>query len=221
MHEIVTTPRGPNPIETFRGAPPAPLPKWRQLKSRRKREMERFGDLQRHPWRGERQAQMGYSTTYMSSAVAVDRELRAVPYFDRLHNPPGGAFPVVQGLEVGTGPSPWLAAAPAELVVPGARGRRDPEGPAHPLTNVPIERNDANYYVGPHAPARNELVPLRATKQDSGIKRWSKATAVLTAAAAGGAKGAIMGGGPGTVVGAVGGALGSMVAGGLAQAVVG
>lgn len=107
MYEVFVTERPPNPPEVYQAAKPLPPPQWRVIKARTKRVQERFGDLQRHPWVGERQAGRAVNL-YNTTSRAVDAELRAVPYGERLRMPAGGAFPLVQGLEIGTGPNPWL-----------------------------------------------------------------------------------------------------------------
>lgn len=163
MYETVTTPRGPNPIETFKAAPGPTIARWIERKARRKRELERFGDLQRHPWRGERQAGKARGI-YANNVRTVDAELRAVPYEERMRNPPSGAYPLVMGLEVGTGPHPWFDATDSRLL--GApRGRRDAEyhvGPARirttnsndkptPTRTLPVDKDWADYPTGPAA----------------------------------------------------------------------
>lgn len=128
MYDVVTTPRGPNPIEVFKGPIPPALGNWIEHRSRRKREAEVFQDLQRHPWVGVRQAGYGraaqYGTNlYGMTARAVDTEIRKVPYEVRLHNPPAGTFPLVVGEEMGTGPGPWWDSASRDDVDRRARGR--------------------------------------------------------------------------------------------------
>ena len=115
MYDIVTSPRGPHPIETFKGAPPPALGNWVEHTSRRKREAELFQDLQRHPWVGVRQATRSVNL-YNQLSHAVDADLRRVPYGTRLHNPPSGNFPLIVGKDAGTGPGPWWDETPGDRV---------------------------------------------------------------------------------------------------------
>lgn len=152
MYDLVTTPRGPNPILTYRSAPGPTLARWVVHRSRRKREAELFQDLQRHPWVGVRQA--GHAVNlYGTTARQVDEDLRRVPYEVRLHNPPAGTFPLITGREVGTGPGPWWGHTREEDVV--ARGKaertvRDEWDRRESAWKSRLRKgNDANYRDGP------------------------------------------------------------------------
>lgn len=202
------------------------------MKSRRKREMERFGDLQRHPWIGERQAGKARGI-YANNVRTVDRELALVPYAERLRSPRGGAYPLVQGLEVGTGPHPWLGGTDQRLVARNmaadaenrrqalAAGKRPPpgrpssgSGPAMPVErNLPVDRDHAAYWDGPHAPPGGGL-PLARAEGVGGFARAvsRRGMGAMAGAAAGAQWGAVIPG-LGNVAGAAtGGALGFLAA---------
>lgn len=156
MYDVVTTPRGPHPIDTFRGPLPPALGNWIEHKSRRQREAEVFQDLQRHPDVGVRQAGKAVNL-YNTLSQGVDEDLRRVPYGTRLANPPAGTFPLIVGREVGTGPGPWWGDTPADRVEDRMRGRSHwrehyhEDRPGHwtkPKQGVP---NKANYETGPGA----------------------------------------------------------------------
>lgn len=207
MHEIVTTPRAPNPIDTFKGAPRVPVARWREMKSRRKREMERFGDLQRHPWRGERQAGKSRGI-YANNVRTVDRELALVPYGERLRNPPSGAYPLVQGLELGTGPHPWIGGRTDEAFVRRAVGTMHPGGgKAMPVErNLPVDPDYGAYWDGPYAPVGLGLPLAKA----EGSAKFGQAA---SRKALGIASGALTGGQLGSLVPGVGSAFGAAAGG--------
>lgn len=159
MYDVVTTPRGPHPIDTYRGAPPPAQGNWKEHKSRRQREAEVFQDLQRHPSLGIRQAGKAVNLYGMTSR-SVDQELRKVPYETRLHHPPAGTFPLIVGREIGTGPNPWEANTDVDHVIDRMRGRDhwrehyswDGGKWGKPLQGTP---NKANYEDGPAVTLRN------------------------------------------------------------------
>lgn len=156
MYEHVTEPWLPRPIDTFKGPPGPPTARWIEWKARRSRVSQRFGDLQVHPWRGERQA--GFSRgLYANNARMVDRDLRAVPYPERLQNPPSGAYPLVHGAEIGTGPNPFHEGPDVRYVV----GRRDQHPPNMPSTpaKVPVDKDMSSVPVGPAATAPQPVIP--------------------------------------------------------------
>lgn len=157
MYDRVTTPRGPNPVETYLSPPGPTLAKWCEHRSRRKFEAEVFQDLQRHPEIGVRQAtsRLGNAHLYQMNAYRVDADLRRVPYERRLAAPPAGTFPLVVGEEVGTGPGPWWGRSPRELV--GRRADRNREieeewnerSRARARAHTKDRHNGANYVTGP------------------------------------------------------------------------
>lgn len=107
MYDILSTPRGPNPIELFKAVQGPTIANWVIHRSRRKREKEVYQDYKRFPWRGERQAQIDpLRTTLMANAL--DRELAAVPARVRQALPPSGNYPSVTDIELGPGPNPFL-----------------------------------------------------------------------------------------------------------------
>lgn len=154
MYDHITTPRGPNPIITFKAPPGPSIATWKIHKSRRKHEAEVFQDLQRHPWIGVRQA--GHTVNlYGTRSMGVDRDLRKVPYEVRLHNPPSGNFPLIVGQDKGTGPGPWWNDTPDDQVE--ARGRRRNEwrenyrwdDKSRQWKTPGTTKNKANYEDGP------------------------------------------------------------------------
>lgn len=181
MYEHVTEAYRPKPIDTFQGPPGAPTAQWIEHRTRRSRVGQRFGDLQRHPNVGVRQG--GFSRgVYANNARMVDEELRKVPYPQRLTAPAGGAYPVIQGVEIGTGPHPWFEATDSKFLPRGPRARQagyfgedrrrhppagrraPPGGPSGPSTNPRIDRDDGDRAVGPAARHPGILPPTATSR---------------------------------------------------------
>lgn len=189
MYETVTNPRPPNPIIVFQAPKGPTLGNWSLHKSRRMRECERFGDLQRHPWVGERQAGKA-ANQYYRQAHGVDKDIRGIPYDVRVLQPASGTYPLLIGLENGPGPHPWHEETDAYFLQhnyrgrslkhlahdPRAAGKRPPgDGGGHPY-NVPIDKNLADYQTGPgyrgKYPAQfrsGEPLPFTPAKQAKGF----------------------------------------------------
>lgn len=108
MIEDLSLPRPPNPIQKFRAPAGPTIAKWTERRKRTYHVSQFFQDLARHPWVGERQAGKA-ANLYTMTARGVDRELRALPYEQRLHLTRGGLWPIVVGGELGEGPNPWDA----------------------------------------------------------------------------------------------------------------
>lgn len=215
MYEHVTEPFQPRPIETFKAVQAPPVARWILHKARRSRVGERFGDLQCHPWVGERQA--GFSRgLYANNVRMVDQELRKVPYPQRLANPASGAYPLVQGIETGTGPHPWVDKTD-EAYITVAHGRRTPYfGKGQPI-KVPVDKDVANVATGPASTHPGIYVPRRR-HSTGGALRMAAAGVARTAAS-----GALATGGyaAGAAAGAALGPIGSAALGGAGAAVGG
>lgn len=158
MHELVTIPFAPRPTERFKAVGGPTIAKWKVHRARRCRREERWQDLNQHPWRGERQ--VGQSRgLYANNVRQAERDLLNVPYADRILNPASGNYPLVQGLEKGTGPHPWIAETDAfyldaNLSRPsgrntGARGRQDSVVGPPVVSTTDTQTNDADYEDGP------------------------------------------------------------------------
>jgi hypothetical protein len=160
MYETLTVPYVPRPTERFQPIGGPTIAKWTLHRSRRQRLEERFQDLNQHPWRGERQVGQARGL-YANNVRQADRDLLNVPYADRVVLPASGNYPLVQGLEVGTGPHPWLAATDAfyldsNLSRPsgrntGARGRPDPVRGKAAVSTTATQTNNADWEQGPNA----------------------------------------------------------------------
>lgn len=156
MYDTVTQPKLPKSIDTFKGPPGPKLGTWGVVRSRRYRLSERFQDLQRHPWRGVQQ--IGRSRNlYHTRARQTAIDVRLTPYAQRIQLPSSGNYPVVQGLEVGSGPNPWMGPTDSRFVA--RRMRNQPAGRRsfvdHPPLRVtnqnrPHGPNPSEYGTGPH-----------------------------------------------------------------------
>lgn len=145
MYDVLTTPRGPHPIDVFKAVHGPTLATWVIHRSRRKREMEVFQDYRRVPWRGERQAQSDpLRTTLM--AVALDRELAGVPAQVRETLPRSGGYPVVTDVEEGPGPNPFLD--PPE----------NPDDTVKRLQKWDLPQNPSNWTDGPGGDPKKKTI---------------------------------------------------------------
>lgn len=213
MLEKVTEPWRPHAIDTYKGPPVAPVAKWTVHRTRRARVVERFGDLQRHPWVGERQA--GFARgLYANNVRMVDEELRRVPYPQRLANPASGAYPLVQGMEVGTGPNPFVEETDVRYVV----GRRTAvHGPSAPM-RVPVDTDDGNVVTGPDAPRGADVIPAQQGNDRGGGFRKAASQIGKTALAGGATAGGWV---AGSLAGAALGPVGAAAVGGAAATAAG
>lgn len=142
MYDILTTPRGPNPIEVFKAVQGPTIANWVIHRSRRKREKEVYQDYKRFPWRGERQAQIDPLRTTLV-ANALDRELAAVPARVRQALPPSGNYPSVTDIELGPGPNPFLDKP------------ENPDEMVKRLQEQELSENPSNWKDGPGSNGKN------------------------------------------------------------------
>lgn len=215
MYEEVVAPKQPRGIETFRGPPSPAQYNYKVVRGRAVRKAEVYQDLRRFPWRGEQQVQR-VGNLYSRNATQTDTDLRTLPYWDRLGNPPSGSWPVVQGIETGSGPHPWLQRTPPEFptVIGQPRfrnldndnpiGTRSHDHRASGSGHIPTGRvtDRSQYEDGPASGPRN-AVPRQGRGGRNG-RRWNGLDEAATTIATGLAT---------AVGGAVGGAPGAMLAG--------
>lgn len=191
----------------FRGAPPPAPYNYKVVKGRAVRKAEVYQDLRRFPWRGEQQVQR-VGNLYSRNATQTDTDLRTLPYWDRLGNPPSGSWPVVQGIETGTGPHPWFDRTPPDIPTvlgqPRFRnheddtpiGVRSHDHRASGSGHIPTGRvTDRSQYEDGPASGPRALVPrqARGARNGRGWSRLDEVGATIATGLASAAGGAVAG----------------------------
>lgn len=161
MLEVLTTPRGPNPFESFKAVHGPTIAKWVVHRSRRKREKEIYQDWKRHPWKGERQAQTDAPRT-AKLAATLDRELAKVPAVVMRNLPRSGNYPTVVGFDDGPGPNPWFGSPPSDEQRAAIRAEMAGPPPDYDFRVRPLEVNGGNYEDGPHSTPSIWTAPIPA-----------------------------------------------------------
>jgi hypothetical protein len=151
MYDHATRPWHPRPNESYTAPPGPTLARWKVHRARRIHRSETYGDLARHPWRGLWQVTRD-KNLYAQRAAATDLEMRLESYGSRLREPRAGTFPLVRGLELGTGAGPWWGSADEAPV--RARAERDARerdervAPPAPAAGNPAQRTDGPGHGG-------------------------------------------------------------------------
>lgn len=245
MYEPITYPYRPHPDQVFRPAGRPTIAKWAEHRARRTTVAERGGQMRfQPPWRGERQVGTARSL-YATTTRQTHLNLAKLPAHARTRMPRSGAYPVVRGVEAGTGPNVLIPSPPVRLSRGGRwlqqqqqqqplrPGRHAPERDPLMLTHVPSERDVANIIVGPAAPLVQPLYGGNVLDQalaDAGMDVGAQLGAeggqalgqavvdrapALLGAVVGGLKGAVQGGLAGASLGPWGAAGGALSGAGL------